>query len=223
MWGVIIALVIIGLIAAVVMLAMKNNDLEEANEEREEREEEKQREIEISSAHEITRANRGDVVIFEGADEDYEDINLTVERINRYENPNTGFSWNELSGRAGGGKKDIEVIDDSGDLYISMDMDVDITLRDLGLEEADLARMDEEQDRGNTFEYDGKTYRYSESSETMYYKNGQGSPEGYWSWDFECVDDDSISIYVEKWEDEPFEVGMSRSLIPASVKVYPTT
>ena len=217
--GIIIAFVIIGLIAAVVYLAMKNKSHEDALNERQAQEEDRRKEIEISSAHDITRAKKGDVAIFEGATEEYDDIQLVIDRINKYRAA-SGYEWHEVSGHSNGDRQHIEVHDDD-DTYITLDLDVDLDLADLGIDEAFLARCDEEQSTSNVFDYDGKKWRYVESGETMYFKDGRGSGEGYWSWDFACEDDKNICLYIEKWEDEPFEVGMSRSLTPQSVKVYP--
>jgi hypothetical protein len=219
MW-VIITLVILALVVAVVMLALKNKKQTEIKTEDLARKADIQKEVENASAHELKRAKRGDVVVFENASESFEDINLVVDRINTYESAKTGYSWIELGGQSGGKRLNVEYHEDD-EPYITLDQAADLDLEDLGIDETFLANADEKQSKTVKFQYDGKTFRYQESGETIFRKDGKGSGEGYWSWDFSCEEDPSLALWVEKWEEEPFEVGLSRNLTPHSVKLYP--
>lgn len=210
-------LVIIVLGVIVYKLSKKNEEHENKEQERQDREDDIRRDAESTSSHPVTRAKVGDLAIFEGADADFNDIQFSIDRINRYEQ--NDYRWIEVSGMCNGERQHIEVHDDD-EPYITMCVEDDIRLAALGIDEDFLIECDESQNDELTFQYDDKIWRFIESGETMYFKNGKGHGEGYYSWDFVCVDDDSIHLYVEKWEDEPFEVGISRNLIAESVQLY---
>ena len=218
---VIVALVILGLIGAVIYLAVQNAEKQEALEEQEEEDlvrEEQEREIEESASHDLSRVKRGDVVIFEGATENYDDINITVDRINRYET-HSGYTWHEYSGMSDGARQHVEYHEDDTP-FISLDTDTVIDFNDLGINEAFLEECDESRSSELCIEAEGRTWRFKECGETFYYKNGKGGGEGYYSFEFEAEDDETLTLYIEKWEDET-EVGISRNLIPQSIKHYP--
>lgn len=216
MWPTIIVLVIIVLIVAVVILVMK---LKSANEVVEEKKAQEQHdaEFDFDSLDDIRRVKRKDVVSFKGAGERYEDLDVVVDRINRYEAAETE-PWFEISGKCGGDRVFIEVCEDD-ELEVTIDSGKEYTIEDVGVTEQQLADFDAEESKSNTIGFQGKTWRYEESCEQYYFKDSKGSGEGFYAWEFSCEEDDSLVLYVEKYEGDPFIVGIARQLNPSSITV----
>ena len=161
----------------------------------------------------IKDAARGDQVILSGASETYEDISFTVDRLNRYEA--NGDDWYELSGFSRGKRIFVEWSEDD-ELEISIQRESNLHLEAIGISEEDLVRMDEEKSRSNFLDFQGKRWRYRESAEAGYFKDDSPEGEGFYYWKFESED---FQLFIEKYEGDPFEVGISEKISPSRVKV----
>lgn len=165
----------------------------------------------------IVDAREGDTVSIPGAGDDYDDLDFTVDRRDRYECGSE--RWFELSGMYRGRRVFVECYGDD-ELEVSVKLKpTEVRLQDLGLEDADLVRMDEAQSRSEGFDYDGSRWDYEGSREMEYFRGGTGSGEGFYGWEFREHGEDRI-LYVEKWEGEPFEVGIAKTVHPGDIRVY---
>ena len=167
----------------------------------------------------ITDARAGDTVSVLGSGDEFDDLDFTVDRRNRYESGDD--NWHEVSGLYRGRRVFVEFYEDDV-LEVSFTKTMKpLSLKDLGLEESDLIRMDDERTRANSFEHDGVTWSYKSSQEVVYFKNGTGEGEGFYSWEFESPDGRRL-LFIEKWEDEPFEAGIAETVDPGDVRVFRT-
>lgn len=164
----------------------------------------------------ITDARVGDTVSIAGMGDDFDDLDLTVDRRNRYESG--GDTWYELSGLYRGRRIHVEVYEDD-EVEVSITRDEALTLDAVGLTEADLVRMDTARSRSEGFEHDGSRWSYLASAETGYFRDDQGEGEGFYGWEFEEADG-TRTLYVEKWEGEPFEAGIAEMVNAADVRVF---
>lgn len=180
----------------------------------------KQKQLEVEEGNyanlTIKDARKGDVILVEGSGVDYEDLSFDVDRRNRYES--RGDAWYELSGKYRGKRVFLEWQDDD-ELEVWLDKnEVDLTLRDLGISEADLERYDQEESRRNTVTYNGSDWPYDGSKEVGYFEDDRGEGEGFYVWEFMAPNDRS-QIYVEKWPGEPFDIGVVERVAPEMVRV----
>ena len=164
----------------------------------------------------IEDARTGDTISIEARGDEFEDLDFTVDRRNKYQSRST---WYEVTGLYRGRRVYVEFYnDDELEVYATL-QSCDLTLADLGLTEEDLIRMDENQSRSEGFEFEGASFRYEDSCEIGYFQDSRGEGEGYYNWDFVEKDGDRL-IFIEKWEDEPFEVGISVRVPPRDITVY---
>ena len=164
----------------------------------------------------IVDAQTGDVVTISGADEDYEDMNFTIDRKNRYEAG--GDVWHELSGVSNHRRVFIECEDDDGP-EVSIIRENDLKIGDIGVTEDQLGKMDEEESRTNFVEFGGEKFFYTDSGEVTYFKNDGARGEGFYSWSFEDEAGDR-KLFVEKFEGDPFAVGISEKIDPGRATVF---
>ena len=162
----------------------------------------------------IKNARSGDTLILSGASENYEDVSLTVDRMNRYEVDSD--SWYELSGLWSGKRIFLEWCEDD-ELEVGIQRKTGLGIEDIGITEEDLSRMDDQRSRSNFIEYDGQKWYYRESSEVGYFKDDGPEGEGFYMWQFES---DDFQLFVEKYEVDPFEVGISEKINPSRIKVF---
>lgn len=163
---------------------------------------------------EISAARRGDTVVIRGAGEDYADLHLTIDRVATYVSGRD--RWGEVSGVVRNERVSLEWTDEDG-LEIWIDRGLRMQMRDLDVGEDELLKFDEEQSDRNCIAYEGDDFHYVESREATCSENG-GAAEGFYLWDF--VNSAGRMLWVEKWEDEPFEVGLSTPIDPATVTLF---
>ena len=146
-----------------------------------------------------------------------EDAYLIVEQISRLE---SAFGESrEIVGEDGERRATIEWSDHDG-LHISITcQDRPMGLSSVGLDYDTLVQWDDFKSLENSIEYEGHTYYYRNSCETMYFKGDDREGEGFYSWEFHREDDEG-SITVVKWEGLPFEVYASAAVSPHLVTVY---
>lgn len=164
----------------------------------------------------ITDARVGDTLSIPGMGDDFDDLDLTVDRRHRYESG--GETWYELSGLYRGRRIHVEVYEDD-EVEVSITRGESMSLDQVGLTEDDLVRMDEAGSRSEGFVHDGTRWSYAESSEMGFFKDDQGEGEGFYGWEFES-EDGTRTLFVEKWEGEPFEAGIADVVNAADVRVF---
>lgn len=162
----------------------------------------------------VKDAIRGDNIILSGAGQSYEDLSFTVDRLNRYESD--GEQWFELSGLGAGKRVFLEWSEDD-ELEITLQRQGGLHLEAIGVTEEDLAQMDEERSRSRFIEYQGKRWNYRESAEAGYFKDDGPEGEGFYYWKFDC---DELQLFIEKYEGDPFEVGISEKISPGRVRIF---
>lgn len=162
----------------------------------------------------VKDAARGDNVILSGAGQSYEDLSFTVDRLNRYES--NGEQWFELSGLSAGKRVFLEWSEDD-ELEITIQRQGGLTLEAIGVSEEDLVQMDEERSRSRFIEYQDKRWVYRESAEAGYFKDDGPEDEGFYYWKFDC---DDLQLFIEKYEGDPFEVGISERIDSGRVRIF---
>ncbi len=162
----------------------------------------------------VKDAARGDNVILSGAGQSYEDLSFTVDRLNRYES--NGEQWFELSGLSAGKRVFLEWSEDD-ELEITIQRQGGLTLEAIGVSEEDLVQMDEERSRSRFIEYQDKRWVYRESAEAGYFKDDGPEGEGFYYWKFDC---DDLQLFIEKYEGDPFEVGISERIDSGRVRIF---
>lgn len=162
----------------------------------------------------IKDAIRGDNIILSGAGQSYEDLSFTVDRLNRYESD--GEQWFELSGLGSGKRVFLEWSEDD-ELEVALQRQGGLNLEAIGVTEEDLAQMDEERSRSRFIEYQGKRWNYRESAEAGYFKDDGAEGEGFYYWKFDCKE---LQLFIEKYEGDPFEVGISEKISPGRVRIF---
>ena len=162
----------------------------------------------------IKDASKDDVVFISGASETYDDINFTVDRMNRYESH--GETWYELSGMGGAKRIFVEWYEDD-ELEISIQRQSGLGIEEIGLTEKQLIQMDDDPSRSNFVEFRGNQWHYVESTEVTYFKDDGFDGEGFYLWQFRNED---LQLFVEKYEGDPFEVGISENISASQVKIF---
>ena len=165
----------------------------------------------------ITDARHKDVVSILGLGDDFEDLDFTVDRKNRYESG--GEKWYEVSGMYKGRRVFAEYHEDD-ELEVTVNLGKKkVKLADLNQTESDLVRMDEERSSSNGFEFEGLRWNYDSSNEVGFFQDGLGGEEGYYCWNF-TSQDNLRQLFIEKWEGDPFEGGIAEVVNPSDVKVF---
>lgn len=162
-------------------------------------------------------ARPGDGLSIPGQGDDFEDLDLRIERRDRFESG--GERWYQLTGKYRGRRVYVELVEDD-DLEVWLDKNErSLRIDELGIDEEMLAHVDESKDYETGFEFDGERFTYSSSEEVGYFENGYGDGEGFYSWTFENRDRNR-QVWVEKWIDEPFEAGTARRLRIQDVRLF---
>ena len=165
----------------------------------------------------ISDARVGDVISIHGAGEDYEDLQFTVDRRNRYQSGDE--TWFELVGKYRGRKVFVECYEDD-ELEITANLDgSEVRFQDLDLLEEDLIRFDEEQNPANSIDLRGESWSFEKSHELGFFRDEQGDGEGYYSWQF-VSDDGRRQLCVEKWEGEGFQALIVQRINPDDCRVF---
>lgn len=161
----------------------------------------------------------GDIVSINGLGENFEDVDFLIEKIHRYES-NKG-KWFELVGRYKNDRLYIEWEEEDQGLFITATKNRKACrLSEIGMEENDLVKFDDEASSRNIISFQNKTFSYVYSSEVEFFEDNKSSnAEGFYLWDFISEDGDEV-LSVEKWEGEPFEVFFGSVIQDYNVTVY---
>ena len=178
----------------------------------------KRREPVGPSVDESIRAARvGDVLTISGYSVEYDERLFFIERIHRYSN--AADSWHELLCADGDTRLWVDWTDGS-DLSVGVTEDTGpMGLTATGLTEDDLVQLDEEHSIDNFVTIDEDNYRYRNSAEVLFFRDGKGPGEAYYQWDFIREQGDQ-SLTISKWPEKPFEVVFSDIVATESVTLY---
>src|SRR5262245_986881 len=130
----------------------------------------------------VTDARVDDMVSITGAGDDFSDLDFKIDKLNVYEAGEK--RWIELAGLYKNRRVYLEVMD-GDELEVSVVLNPNkITIEELGLNEQDLTELDQRQNTGDNFEFDGKLFYYRMSREIALYRGGQAQSTGYYMWEF---------------------------------------
>lgn len=166
----------------------------------------------------VTDARAGDMISISGGGEDFSDLDFTADRYTRFEAG--AHPWVELSGTYRERRVSLRVAGDE-ETEVAVHSDPrKLALEDLGLNEEDLAQMDERQNTADSFEFDGKVWLYRRSREVKAWRYGQPSqPSAFYYWEFREQDGKRL-LTVRKLEGEPFAVTLYSEIPAGDVTVY---
>ena len=165
----------------------------------------------------IRSARVGDVLTISGYAVEYDDRLFFIERAHRYST--AADTWHELLCADGDTKLWIDWTDGS-DLSVSVTEDTGPSgLTATGLTEDDLIQLDEEHSIDNYVTIDGDNYRYRNSAEVLFFRDGKGPGEAFYQWDF-IQEQGAHALTISKWPERPFEVVFSDVVDPESVTLY---
>ncbi|MBV8731162.1 MAG: hypothetical protein JO336_15250 [Acidobacteriia bacterium] len=166
----------------------------------------------------ITDARAGDVISISGAGDNFSDLDFTADRYTRYEAG--AHPWFELSGSYRERRVSLRVAGDE-ELEVAVHNDARrLSLEDIGLNEEDLAQMDERQNTADSFEFDGKVWLYRRSREARAFRNGQPvQPAAFYYWEFQEQNGKAL-IAIRKLEGEPFAVTLYTGVPEGDITVY---
>jgi hypothetical protein len=162
-------------------------------------------------------ARVGDVISVSGAGDNLEDLDFTIDRSSSVQ-AGTRY-WTE----AGGDYKNRRVamrVGGDEELEVAIHSDPrKLTIEDLGLSEDDLASMDERQNTGDNFGFDGKNFLYVISREAQAQRSDRPQPEGFYYWEFREEGGKGI-MALRKSTGDPFSVTLWTAIVSSDVTVY---
>jgi hypothetical protein len=165
----------------------------------------------------ITDAASGDALSISGAGDNMSDLDFTADRLTRVEAG--ARRWFELSGPYRERRVALRVGGDEEVEAALHNSTRKITLEDLGLSEDDLAQMDERQNTGDTFEFEGKAWSYRFSREARPRRDDGQPASPYYCWEFQEQNGKGI-LFLRKAEGEPFTVTDFVTINPGDVTIY---
>jgi hypothetical protein len=164
----------------------------------------------------VTDAREGDVISISGGGDNFTDLDFTADRYTRFDAG--AHPWFELSGPYHERRVALRVAGDE-ELELAVHNDArKLTLEDLGLNEEDLAQMDERQNTGDSFEFDGAVWLYRRSREVKASRDGRPSGAFYY-WEFQ-EDGGKRLAAIRKVEGEPFAVTLYTGIPEGNITVY---
>jgi hypothetical protein len=165
----------------------------------------------------ITDARVGDMVSVSGAGDEFGDLDFKIDKHNEYEAGEK--RWVELGGMYKNRRIYLEVLD-GDELEVSAVLNPNkLTIDELGMNEQDLTELDQRQNTGDNFEYQGKLFYYRFSNEIAMHRDGQPQPTGFYMWEFR-EDGGKRLLTVRKGEGEPFTASIGTLVNPGDITVY---
>jgi hypothetical protein len=162
-------------------------------------------------------ARVGDSLSISGAGDAMTDLDFTADRLTQFEAG--ARRWFELSGPYKNRRVALRV--DFGE-EIETNVLTDprkLTVEDLGLNEEDLAGMDERQNTADVFDFDGHDWLYVLSREAHLTRSDQPALIGFYYWEFR-EQGGPRRLAVRKQEGEPFAVALYTGIPAGDVTVY---
>lgn len=160
-------------------------------------------------------AEIGDFIVMDGVGPNLEDVAFKITGLHTYQSG--GASWGEAYGYMGGSKPVfLEFVeDDEIELFVKIGS-MELTLRDLGIDEDFLWKCDDDEE--GEIEFQGETFEYEDSEKVVFFKDGEGDGEEFYSWDFRS-DDMLRSLSFEKYEGDRVRAGVCTKVDYRSVTV----
>ncbi len=160
----------------------------------------------------IINVDKGGVFTLTGVGNDSEEMTLKV--IGKHLYREGDFYWYELQCDKGSDENVwVEVEEDDDTIvYILLKK---MNLNDIKTNPSTLTQIDD--DEAGSVYYEGKEYKYKDSSKAIYYKNcDDKKQQNFYYWDFEYGKN---VISVEKWSEKDYEVSLSQRMLPSQIKV----
>ncbi len=164
-----------------------------------------------------TDARTGDVVSISGVGDNMTDLDFTIDRSTWF---HAGArNWFEVSGPYRERRVSMRVInEDEIEVAIANDPRK-LTIADLGLSEDDLAQMDERQNPGDQFEFDGSMWNYRQSADANSKRDDQPQQSNFYYWEFREENGKRL-LAIRKPQGEPFQVTMYHGVPAPDVTIY---
>jgi hypothetical protein len=164
-----------------------------------------------------TDARTGDSMSIHGVGDNMTDLDFTVDRSTWFHAGSR--NWFELSGPYRERRVSMRVVnEDEIEVAIANDPRK-LTLNDLGVSEDDLAQMDERQNPGDSFEWDGAIWMYRQSADATSKRDDQPQPSAFYYWEFREENGKRL-LAVRKPQGEPFLVNLYHGVPVPDVTVY---
>jgi hypothetical protein len=164
-----------------------------------------------------TDARSGDVISVAGAGDEMADLDFTADRTAWFQAGSR--SWMEVSGPYRERRAGLRVANEE-QVEVAVSTDArKLTIEDVGVSEDDLAQMDERQNTGDSFEFDGKVWLYRLSREAQAKRDDQPQPAHFYYWEFREQNGRGL-LAIRKAEGEPFAVSLYQGVAAADVTVY---
>ena len=165
----------------------------------------------------VADAREGDVISVTGVGDNFSDLDFTADRYTRFDAG--AHPWIELSGSYHERRVALRVAGDE-ELELAVHNDPrKLTLEDLGVAEEDLAQMDQRQNTGDSFEFDGAVWLYRRSREVKASRDGHSPSGAFYYWEFQEQGGKRL-LTVRKQEGEPFAVALYTGIPEGDVTVY---
>ena len=164
----------------------------------------------------IARAQRGDCLILPQSDFAGDETSFRVDAVHRYVQGED--EWVELECRTQARPLFLEVWAGEDPEISFSKGEPNIPLEMLQLTEDRLAEIDETGDANVRLTFRGAEWAFAGSGECMFHEDGGPEAEGFYGWEFREIDGLRV-LFVEKWEDEPFRVGLAELVDPESIRL----
>lgn len=165
----------------------------------------------------ITDARLRDTLSVAGAAPDFSDLDFTVDRREVFQ-AGSG-NWTELSGSWRYGRVYLEIHGGPlPEVYGFFD-GRRLTLDQLGLNEVDLAQIDQRQNQADFFDFDSKFWLYRYSREVTVFTPERPAGRGFYCWRF-AEQDGQRFLSIRKFPGEPFSATIWSKLQPVDITVY---
>jgi hypothetical protein len=164
-----------------------------------------------------TDARTGDVISISGAGDNMTDLDFTIDRSTWF---HAGArNWFEVSGPYRERRVAMRVVnEDEIEVAIANDPRK-LTIADLGVSEEDLGQMDERQNPGDTFEFDGSMWMYRQSADANSKRDDQPQQSNFYYWEFREENGKRL-VAIRKPQGEPFQVTMYHGVPVPDVTIY---
>lgn len=163
------------------------------------------------------QARAGDVISIAGAGDNMTDLDFNSDRCTWFQAGT--HNWFELSGPYRERRVAMRV-EANAEQAVSIATEArQPTLEDLGLSEEDLAQMDERQNTGDSFDFDGKVWLYRMSREVQSTRSDQPQPVGFYYWEYREQSGAGL-IGIRKEQAEPFAVTRYKGIPADDVTIY---
>ncbi len=164
-----------------------------------------------------TDARTGDVISISGVGDNMTDLDFTIDRSTWFHAGSR--NWFEVSGPYRERRVSMRVVNDE-EIEVAIANDPrKLTLADLGVSEDDLAQMDDRQNPGDNFEFDGVLWNYRQSADASSKRDDQPQQVNFYYWEFREENGKRL-LSIRKPQGEPFQVTMYHGVPVPDVTVY---